>query len=228
MHNSNIRLITLLNNVPYDRIISIYKRHNVDPDNGIYKLIEKICLDGSNTIVSFLKKGEGVDYFTIIKDVAKLLKVEFKNDSKKVKEEDVELIILEYMINEYLKTASDKEKQQIYKIIDESGIDSKDMSKIFSGNKLTDGAIKIIFKNLGGKIASEVIKNITLRIVRNRIIGYAGEQSGELIGLAVPLLNIVMIGWTLFDISGPAFRKTVPTVLEIALLRVEFAQNYLE
>jgi uncharacterized protein YaaW (UPF0174 family) len=42
---------------------------------------------------------------------------------------------------------------------------------------------------------------------------------------AIPLLNVVMVGWVLSDIAGPAFRKTVPTVVEVALLRMEFSPS---
>jgi uncharacterized protein YaaW (UPF0174 family) len=33
----------------------------------------------------------------------------------------------------------------------------------------------------------------------------------------------MMVGWTIRDIAGPAFRKSVPSVLEIALLRMEYS-----
>jgi uncharacterized protein YaaW (UPF0174 family) len=34
-----------------------------------------------------------------------------------------------------------------------------------------------------------------------------------------------MIVWTVVDIAGPAFRKTVPTAIEIALLRLEYGEE---
>jgi uncharacterized protein YaaW (UPF0174 family) len=39
------------------------------------------------------------------------------------------------------------------------------------------------------------------------------------------VLNVIMVGWTVVDIAGPAFRKTVPTVIEIALLRLEYGSE---
>ena len=48
----------------------------------------------------------------------------------------------------------------------------------------------------------------------------AAKKSAQLAGYAVPGLNIFMGLLTLNDIAGPAYRKTVPTVIELALLRM--------
>lgn len=34
-----------------------------------------------------------------------------------------------------------------------------------------------------------------------------------------------MVGWTIVDLAGPAFRRTVPTAIDIAVLRLEFGEG---
>jgi len=40
------------------------------------------------------------------------------------------------------------------------------------------------------------------------------------LGAVLPFLNVALAGIALAGLAGPAFRKTIPTVVEIALLRM--------
>ena len=40
--------------------------------------------------------------------------------------------------------------------------------------------------------------------------------------LAIPVVNVAMTAGLAVSVAGPAYRKTVPTVLDVALLRLEY------
>ena len=74
-HPSNIELAELFRRVPPDRLTPIYERHRVNTGAGVHELVRKICLDGGSTIMSALRKWNGVPYAAVVKDVATKMNV---------------------------------------------------------------------------------------------------------------------------------------------------------
>jgi uncharacterized protein YaaW (UPF0174 family) len=215
---SNARLLSLLGNAPKVRLQSLYNRHSVDPADGIEELVEEICLDGSNTIASLIRGIQGVPYLEIAHDVANKLAVKYNENQK---EDAIEYNILGKMLQEFLKNASPEQRAEVDKILDEVGRKYKD--KIWKG--MSKGALALLINTVGKKVVARVVQRIVVGIAVRQGAKEAGKRAAQFAGYAVPFLNVVMIAWTMVDIAGPAFRKTVPTVIEIALLRLEFGEN---
>ena len=52
--------------------------------------------------------------------------------------------------------------------------------------------------------------------------GLTSRSLGILTG---PVGMAALTGWTVWDIAGPAYRVTIPAVLQIAMMRVEYNLN---
>ena len=221
--DANVDLIALLKNsaIPPEQLQPIYDRHGVDVAEGAEVLANEICLDGSNTLASILRGRKGVSYDEVVRDVAQKLEVPFDEGES---ETSLELRILEKLIGGYLEKATPKQRAEMEVVLKEGAADSGNSMDL---GQIAAGDLKTLVNQLGTKAAADTVNKILAFIITGQAIRQSVKQAARLAGFAVPLLNITLIGWTLLDITGPAFRKTVPTVVEIARLRLEYGQaNY--
>jgi uncharacterized protein YaaW (UPF0174 family) len=195
-------------------------------EKNINKLIEEICLDGSSTIASIIRRGKGVSYSEIVYDVAEKIKVEEKeikhyDNEKAIESKAIEKNILIKIFQNYLDFIQKNNKtdyQKLYHDIEKiSGVDDK--KKIIKEGILS---FALLIDTVGPKIGAKVIERIIINIIGKGIAKETAKVVMRATGWAIPLLNIALIVWTIIDLQGPAYRKTIPTVLEIALLRLEY------
>jgi uncharacterized protein YaaW (UPF0174 family) len=212
--SSNDRLIDLLKEIatqdPHNQILEeLYTRHEQYTISG---LVQDIRDDGSNTIGRWISGA--VDYDEVVKRVAKKVGIS-EDDLSPHSETDNELLIIQHAFKTYLNKLSPSEKEEKIKaIINETGDGSSEFVRI-----LLTGSASSLLATI--QLASPVI----VRQVLMRIFAYLFAVQGALTAarfavLAIPFLNIIMGAWLIFDISGPAYRKIVPSVLNIALLRL--------
>jgi uncharacterized protein YaaW (UPF0174 family) len=208
--DANADLIALLTNsaIPPEQLQPIYDRHGVDMAEGADVLANEICLDGSNTLASILRGRKGVGYDEVVRDVAQKLQIPCDEHES---ETDRELKILEKIISLSLEKATPKQRTQIEAALKEG-----------SAGQLAAEDLKGLVNQLGAKATADTVNKIVTVIITGQVARRSVKQSARLAGFAVPLLNIALVGWTLLDLTGPAFRKTVPTVIEIARLRLEY------
>ena len=160
---------------------------------------------GGNTIANVCR-GEGVAYKTILKDVCKKLKVCYSdNDST----ENIEKSLLEKLTKEAIEKMSEKE---LRKLAVDLNISSKCPEKYLSV-AIAQVALckiayfsKVIFKMLLGRGATMASKSLL------------GRAFGAMTG---PVGWAVTAGWTLYDITSPAYRVTIPCVVQIACMRMQ-------
>lgn len=212
---SNGRLTSLLGNVPTERLQSIYDRHGVKHSEGIEALVDELRLDGSNTIASLFRGLEGVPYLEIVQDVASKMGVEYTETQK---EDTIEYGVLGKVLEQFLENATPEDRQEIDRILSDVSEEYRD--QIWQG--LSTGALAVIVNTVGKKIVAEVVRKIVFWIAMRQGAKGVGKRAATIVGLAIPLLNVALVAWTVIDLAGPAYRKTVPTVIEIALLRLEF------
>ena len=218
MESSSKRLVSLFGDVPKERLKPLFDRHGVEPSEGMRELVDEIRLDGSNTIASLFRGREGVPYLEIVRDVAEKMKVDYDENQA---EDVIEYAILGKVIQEFLEKASPEERKEVDKVLDKAGKKYRD--QIWGG--LSTGALAVLINTVGKKIIARVVQKIVVGIAARQGAKEAGKRVFQAAGYAVPLLNVAMIAWTVIDIAGPAFRKTAPTIIEIALLRLEFGKN---
>ena len=142
-------------------------------------------------------------YQEVVRDAAKTLKVKVaKRDSHVT----VERKILDHLFEDYFKQKPE-EREKLLNLTRAHGIEQSLWSAGGSG-------LTVLVSTIGQEAAKQVIKQVLRSI--------AGASAARIATFAVPILGAAVGIWTAADLAGPAFRKTVPTVIDIALLRVEF------
>jgi len=224
-HPSDIELAELLRRVPPDRLSPIYERHGVNADSGEHELVRKICLDGGSTIMSALRKWNGVPYAAVVRDVAGKMNVRTEPSEEVF---SIEIKLLEEMIRRFLQNASPQEREQVQRYLSRAGSEHRIRMVEIARGSLAVGTVAMMIKHIGQHASAEIVRQVVLRSTAQKVASEAARRATQIAGWGVPFLNVVFVGWTVADIAGPAFRKTVPTVLEVALLRLEYTSEKLQ
>ncbi len=173
----------------------LYERHGIDPSEGPDELANEIRLDGGNTLVNLFRGWEGVAYKEIVEDVASKLDVEVP-DSTALRVNEIEERILTAIAKRYWDGLTEEERKDLVE------------------------QIKEIDPNISGDIVKYAIQHSVIGATIGPIISVFGSR---LPAMLVPFLDVILTGWTIIDIAGPAYRKTVHTVVQIAILRLDFS-----
>ena len=73
----------------------------------------------------------------------------------------------------------------------------------------------------GGALGLVLGRTVIEQLLQKALLSVGAKVGGQrLAGAVIPGLNVLLGAWTLYEIAGPAFRKTVPTVIEVAMLRL--------
>jgi len=201
---------------------------------------------GGNTIANKFR-GHGVKYRKIAYDVAKKLKVKVyeTEDIKSIEEKIIEKLFYkiidkmskeekEKFIKEFHKEFEKLSKKEKEKILKNKDLKRLLNSQINAKNALT--LFRMIFK--AGGFKSYQISVIIINSIYNSTIRMLTDKGLPLIinrtitkNLALfvgPIGTIISTLWTIYDITGPAYRVTVPGVVMIAMLRKEEEERKLE
>lgn len=183
----------------------LYERHGIDPSKGPDELANEIRLDGSSTVMGIFRP-EGVPYKEVVEDVADKLGIGISDKSSV---ETIEMEILRFMIKEYWDNFSEEEKDEVIEGI-------KKIDPNIKGDMVRNAML------VGGMGATIAFRGIIGPLIRAMLAKAAGVAiSARLAGMLVPGLNVILGILLVFEIAGPAYRKTVPTVVTIAILRLD-------
>jgi uncharacterized protein YaaW (UPF0174 family) len=196
---------------------STWTRPNTSETRVIKESVHKeLLLSGGNSIINIFR-GKGVPWKELVRDVARKVKIEYsENDSTAEIEEKVATNILERAIDKM----TDDERAKLIKELENAGL-PKD---------IPIGKGMLLAAMVGGRLsgfavykALPVIANAVVRILAGRGLAYGANM------VITRGLSIVLgpIGWTImglltvFDIAGPAWRITIPSVVMIGVLRAK-------
>lgn len=171
---------------------------------------------GGNTIMNIFR-GYGVPYREILIDVCKKMKVNF---NKKSPVEVIELHLLEKILLDSLENMSIEELE---KLMAEMNIPTQGL-----GRQAMVATIQIAIKRGGFasyKIAV-IVANAICRFLLGRGLSFAANAAltRYLSIFAGPIGWGINIVWAAIDIAGPAYRVTIPAVVQIAYIRAKM--NY--
>lgn len=224
---SDIRLYQLLANYDWDKPVlkTLFKRHGVAPWEGPAILVREITRDGSNTILSMVMGNPQKNYREIVQGVAQKMQVPVESDDSEIL---IERKCLETILSKYLKTAPAEERQQIARLIEQTGneLGVEEFTRQVRDSSLKLGTLSLLVRQIGARATAQIVKKVVARIISRTAAREASKRAAQVAGFAIPLLNAVMIGWTVWDLAGPAYRKTIPTVLEVAMLRLESGDGF--
>lgn len=197
--------------------LTLLTEYNFGPKAGSKtpkEILAQIRYNGSNDIARMMRGGAVVDYLTIVRDVAKKMDVEW---SREEPAENIEKRLFINIFERAWKKMSDQEREPIKKLFEEQGADAQNISKL-----LIEGTLFDLLPTVGYLVTWNIARIVALASAREvgagALTGFFSEGIGAL--LIGPIGLILGVALTAaFDIAGPAYRKTIPTVLQIAYMR---------
>jgi uncharacterized protein YaaW (UPF0174 family)/signal recognition particle receptor subunit beta len=188
-------------NVPNDRLLGESR-----------KVADHLRKMGSNDIAT-LFRGEGVPYDEIVLDVGRKLNAEVRESfSVQTNEEK----ILMKMFEGALENMSENEKRELFRSM---GLKEKEFP---TGSAAT--IVAQLVANYSGFAVyrtSLVVANMVSRALLGQGLAFATNATlTRSIGVMLGPIGWIASGlWLAVDLAGPAFRKTVPAVVHVAMLR---------
>ncbi|HNH53120.1 MAG TPA: ubiquinol-cytochrome C chaperone family protein [Nitrosomonas sp.] len=169
---------------------------------------------GSNDIAT-LFRGEGVEYSEVVLDVAQKIGATDASESHSV--ETNEDFILRKLFADALDKMSDEEKRLLF-----ASMGIKEGAIPFGSAGVI--IVQFILKQFGGFATyrmSLIVANMVARAILGHGLSFATNAViTRTIGTMLGPIGWFATGlWLVIDLAGPAYRKTVPAVVHIAMLR---------
>lgn len=189
-----------------------YKKHYPDHKQYWKEIAAEIQCFGGNTFANMFRGG-GVSYKEVLCDVCDKMKVNYNKDSSTKK---IEQNLLMKILEDALEKMSPEEIEKLGK---ELGLENT--------AKLTPQSLTAIFLAVfrAGGFKSYQLTLIIVNAVLKVLIGRGLPLVGNVILVRIANILTGPIGWvitglwTAIDIAGPAYRVTIPAVIQIAYLR---------
>lgn len=172
---------------------------------------------GGNTFMNLLR-GHGVEYQELLMDVCDKMKV---NYNKKSSVEMIEYNLLQKILVDSLDNMS---VEELKKLMEEMDIPNQGF-----GKQAFIAALQIAIKR-GGFSAYKmavIVANAVSKALLGRGLAMASNAALTrwLSIFAGPIGWSVTAIWTAIDIAGPAYRVTIPSVIQIAYMRAKINMN---
>lgn len=184
------------------------------PDNiraMLSELVDEFRLFGGNTFANFFR-GSGPEYTEILRDVAKRNKVSFRKSNS---DEQIEQYLLQKLFDESLNNASD---EKLRKMMKELGYPTTNFTR-----QAAIATLMTAWKAGGFQsyILLVSVVNAVMKFLIGRGLSFAANAAlTRMASIMMGPVGWVMTAvWTLVDIAGPAYRVTVPAVIQIAYIR---------
>jgi uncharacterized protein YaaW (UPF0174 family) len=215
--SSNMRLIELFKRVPAEDLIPLYELYDLPAFH--YKegaLALTIRQAGSHE----LKTDRNYD--EIVVDVAKKMKIKI-DDPNITDEVGLERLVLQRVFVQYFDNLKPEERNEMEQQIEKLGMKMNDFNKYFL--KASAGALVNILAQVNGRVLWQVLSGILRTIMARYAAGAVAYRAIGLFWAAVPFVNAALGAWLIWDLLGPAHRKTIPSVVQIALMRAQFEDS---
>lgn len=195
-----------------------YKRYGRQYGRYIDDILEEVQTFGGDTLINIFRRG-GVLYREILNDVCKRCEVEVRQNESVESSES-------RLTQKLLKDALDKaDEATLRQVAQEVGYDFTKLKDL--GGKLTSEVLLkfITGGNLSAYKISSIVASLALAQFLPKVAGAVGLGTlasfglGRVAGILNPLLAVGSIAWLASEITGPAYRVTIPATLQVALLR---------
>ncbi|MDF8362978.1 ubiquinol-cytochrome C chaperone family protein [Achromobacter anxifer] len=179
-------------------------------------IAEELQRFGGNSLFNLMRGGAGVPYKEVLCDVASHVNARYssKNDCAQI-----EIAILEAILEQSLDKMSEQDKENLFAEF---------------GSTYVPGAGPVVMAALQAAIKASgfgafklaaVVANAIAKAILGRGLAF-GTTAGLMRGISVfagPIGWAITAIWTLFDLGSPAYRVTVPCVVQIAYMRQKAA-----
>lgn len=189
-----------------------FKSHYPDHQKYWDLVAAELQCFGANSLATIFRGGEGILYEEILTDVCNKLKVNYNKNSS------IETIEMNLLMKILIDAISEMTPEQLKNVVGDLDLKTVDFSK--------QGVLAAIqgLIRMGGFtsykmaliVANAVAKQLLgrgLTLATNASLTRAISLFTGPIGWALTAL------WTIYDIAGPAYRVTIPAVIQISYMR---------
>lgn len=173
---------------------------------------EELLRFGGNSFMNLFRGGVGVPYRELVTDVASHVRASVPQEARC---EEIELAIVQKVLLQSMDNMSEAERSSFF--------ESHGASYVYgSGPASLAALIATLFASRHGAFnVAASVAHATMYAMLGRGLAMAGSATatrglGLLIGPVGWALTAI---WTAFDLASPAYRVTVPCVLQIAYMR---------
>lgn len=189
------------------------------PNNmrGMWKdLASELQCYGGNSLLNAFRNGRGPSYESIVYNVCKRLKV--KGISKHDTAEDMEQKLL---VSVSSRAIGEMSEEQAHSIMEECGVKGYDYSR--AGLIAAIIALQMVNRRLFLVVINSVMMMLgQILLGRGIMMAGMGILSRGIGAMCGPIGWIILGGWTAWDMMGPAYRVTVPAVIQVAYMRAKY------
>ncbi|EPZ5666135.1 YaaW family protein [Klebsiella pneumoniae] len=179
------------------------KRQDIPDEETLRLLVRELQHFGGNTFVNLFRRN-GVNYSEIVDDVASHLKMKVPATASV---EEKEALIIDCVFTSSWKKMSDDERSQILRDMGINGSASMDIP--------VWQRAALVANSLAQTTTGKVLPLI------------AGLGIGRVLGVLTGPVGLAITGlYTAYDISNPAFRVTLPCVVQIAWIRLKNSRQF--
>lgn len=191
-----------------------YKKYA--PDHAKYwdVIAGEIQCFGGNTFATMIRGGKGVLYREVLMDACDKMKV---NYNKNASTTTIEMNLLMKILTDSMEKMSPQELQEI---VEELGVKT---------NTYTSEAVvaalqgSILLSGFTAYKIAVIVANAVAKTILGRGLSLAAGAglTRSIAVLTGPIGWAITALWTAIDIAGPAYRVTIPLVIQVAFLRAK-------
>lgn len=197
-------------------ITNQYKKFNPDHHQYWELIAAEVQCFGANTFATVFRGGKGVLYKEVLMDVCDKMKVNYNKESSV---ENIENNLLMKILTDALNKMSPEELRELANSIGMQNISILNAETFI-------GIFQAVFRTGGFKSyqLTLIIVNAVLKTLIGRGLSFAGNAAltRTMSVLAGPIGWAITGIWTALDIASPAYRVTIPAVIQIAALRQKY------
>lgn len=174
-------------------------------------IAEELARYGGNSVMNLLRGGAGVPYAELVWDVASHLGAEI---NKGMATEKVELAILAKLMLESINNMTPAQRKEVLE-----GLGQGDFSFSEIGLAAFTSAV-LASEMLAARLAASVAQAASAALLGRAAVAGATTAAGRGLGALLGPIGWAVTGlWTIYDLSSPAYRVTVPCVIQLGYMR---------
>lgn len=190
-----------------------YKKYCPDHKKYVDKIKNELSLMGGDTIANVARflmgKSSSISYREMLKDVCKKLKIEYEDS---MLDEELERDLLATVLKRAFDKLSDVERNVLLEILGENS-NEVTLNNLFYKIFADDNEKKYILSVLVSNTLAKTICGKDLSLLNDI------KTINELKVLTSPLSSILMNVDKTYDITGPAYRITLPAIVYMASMK---------
>ena len=195
-----------------------YKRHHPDHNKYWREIATEIQTSGGNTF-SNIYRGEGTFYRDILQDVCDRLKVNYHKGSSI---QTIEMNLLQKALADTFDELDADQRAEVLTALGEENATSLTSNAAVA-------AAQVLLRTSGFaayKWALIIVNGIVKQGIGRGLSLGANMALTRTLSVAIGPVGLALTAaWTAFDLAGPAYRVTVPSVLYVATLRLQKIQD---